>query len=163
VEPSAAAVGHAPLGRLTAKTPARQALVLEGFVVHGDQRGRKLGFPTANLVIDDEVATDGVWAGIVEVDGEMYVAVISIGRRATFYGRDGIRLLEAHLLDFADDLYDRRISVTLHCLLRPQRRFANVRTLIRQMHRDLHATCLWWQRSRSATVAWPDRTRFVSR
>lgn len=164
MEPNAAAVVHGRFGRrIAARTPARQPMVIEGLVVHGDQRGRELGFPTANLVIDDDVATDGVWAGIVEVGGEMYVAVVSVGRRATFYGRDGIRLLEAHLLDFGADLYDRRIIVTLHCRLRPQRRFADVRMLIRQMHRDLNATCLWWQQSAPAIVARPERTWFVSR
>ena len=156
MEPTAAAVLHSQYGRRTAaRTPARQPMVIEGFVVHGDQRGRELGFPTANLEIDHEVATDGVWSGIVEVGGEVYVAVVSIGRRATFYGCDGIRLLEAHLLDFAGDLYDRRIIVTLHCRLRPQRRFAHVRILVKQIHRDLAATRIWWQQTGSRQLPGP--------
>ena len=111
MEPNQASVVRALWGQRSALTPDGQPVFVEGIVEHGDQRGRVLGFPTANVVIDSDVATDGVWAGIAEVDGASYVAVVSVGRRATFYGCGGIRLLEAHLLDFAGDLYDRRIMV----------------------------------------------------
>jgi FAD synthase len=163
MEPDPATVAPAPCGPRTAGTHLRRPQFVEGVVEHGDKRGHELGFPTANVVIDDDVASDGVWAGTVDVDGETYVAMVSVGRRATFYECDGIRLLEAHLLDFAGDLYDRRITVHLQCFLRPQRRFATVRILIKQMHRDLAATCVWWQQTGSATAAWPGRSRPVNR
>lgn len=79
--------------------------VVTGTVVPGDQRGRQLGFPTANLALApcDTHPRDGVYAGSVTCgDVVSHPAAISVGRRNTFYG-DGIRLLEAHLLDFSGD------------------------------------------------------------
>jgi FAD synthase len=119
-------------------------LVVTGAVEHGDERGRELGFPTANLAIEDGGARDGVWAGQVTLeDGQAYGAAVSIGRRTTFYGRAGVRLLEAHLLAFSGDLYGQQISVDLRHLLRPQRRFGDVGELIEQIGRDVEDARAW--------------------
>jgi FAD synthase len=119
-------------------------LVVDGTVEHGDERGRELGFPTANLALEDGVARDGVWAGQVTLGcGQAYGAVISIGRRTTFYGRTGVRLLEAHLLDFSGDLYGQRISVDLRHLLRLQRRFTDAGALIGQIACDTDDARTW--------------------
>ncbi|WP_206438951.1 riboflavin kinase [Streptomyces scabichelini] len=118
--------------------------LIEGRVEHGDRRGRELGFPTANLVLGDESVSDGVWAGLVQLpDGATYGAAVSVGRRATFYGRDGIRLLEAHLLDFSGDLYGQWLRVGLDHRIRPQRRFSEVEALVQQMHQDIADARLW--------------------
>ena len=93
------------------------AVVIEGFVEHGDERGRRLGFPTANLHDVSAVGLDGVYAATFQIDpandGPRYVAAVSVGRRPTYYGRHGVRLLEAHVLDFHGDLYGRRVRVEL--------------------------------------------------
>ncbi|MGP4046662.1 riboflavin kinase [Streptomyces sp. 2A115] len=122
----------------------RQMGLIEGRVEHGDRRGRELGFPTANIVLGDESVSDGVWAGLVRLpDGATYGAAVSVGRRATFYGRDGIRLLEAHLLDFSGDLYGQWLLVRLDHRIRPQRRFTDVKGLVQQMHQDIADARLW--------------------
>ena len=119
-------------------------LVVTGNVEHGDERGRELGFPTANLALEDEVARDGVWAGLVTLEGgQVYGAAVSIGRRTTFYGRAGVRLLEAHLLDFSGDLYGHRVSVDLRHLLRLQRRFTDAGALIGQIACDVDDARAW--------------------
>jgi len=112
--------------------------LIEGRVEQGDQRGRELGFHTANIVLGDESVSDGVWAGLVQLpDGDTYGAAVSVGRRPTFYGRNGIRLLEAHLLDFSGDLYGQWLRVRLDGRIRPQRRFCDVEALVKQMHKDI--------------------------
>ena len=123
------------------------AVVIEGFVEHGDERGRQLGFPTANLHDVSAVRLDGVYAATFQIEparsGPTYVAAVSVGRRPTYYGRDGVRLLEAHLLDFQGDLYGRRVRVELRVRLRPQHRFTDTPTLVRQLHLDVAATRAW--------------------
>lgn len=128
------------------------ALTVEGVVEHGDERGRLLGFPTANVAVPEHGLRDGVWAGTVQVDpagegpdcgGPVHVAAVSVGHRPTYYGKDGDRLLEANLLDFDGDLYDRRVLVRLHARLRPQRRFSGSSELVEQVRRDVADTRAW--------------------
>ena len=122
-------------------------IVVEGVVQHGDERGRELGFPTANVLGTEAVRLDGVYAGTVQVDperrGPTFVAAVSVGHRPTFYGRDGLRLLEAHLLGFNGDLYDKTVRIELHVRLRPQHRYVDAPTLVRQLHLDVEATRAW--------------------
>jgi riboflavin kinase/FMN adenylyltransferase len=118
--------------------------VVSGVVELGDQRGRTLGFPTANLAIGEGSASDGVWAGWLQRGHEeRYLAAISIGRRPTFYGRDGIRLLEAHVLDFAGDLYGSLVDVGLGMRIRSQRRFASIDELVARLDLDIEETRRW--------------------
>lgn len=117
-----------------------------GTVVVSDQRGRDLGFPTANLLMrPDARVEDGVWAADVHVENRRYIAAVSLGHRPTYYGDEGVRLLEAHLLDFAGDLYGRMIVVHLRHRLRPQRRFGSTVALMRQMRRDVEGVRRWAQ------------------
>ena len=120
----------------------RYALV--GDVVHGDARGRELGFPTANIAFGDPVCLppDGVyvasvtWGGAALLDpNDVADAVVSLGTQPTFGGR--VRLLEAHLLDRDDDLYGARMRVELVRRLRGQRRFDSMDALIKEMERDV--------------------------
>jgi riboflavin kinase/FMN adenylyltransferase len=121
--------------------------VVQGTVQRGDTRGRELGFPTANVHGPDAVRLDGVYAGVLQLDpnadGPSYVTAVSVGHRPTFYGRDAMRLLEAHLLDFAGDLYGVDVRIELHSRLRPQRKYVDDRTLIRQLRVDVEATRAW--------------------
>jgi hypothetical protein len=115
-------------------------LQVEGIVEHGDQRGRLLGFPTANIAVPEHGIQNGVWAGTVRIGsdprGPLYIAAVSIGRRPTYYAK-GQRLLEANLLDFSGDLYGKRVLVTLYTRIRPQRRFAGTSELVDQIRRDV--------------------------
>ena len=121
--------------------------VVEGRVQPGDRRGRELGFPTANVHSPDAVRLDGVYAAILQVDptadGESYVAAVSVGHRATYYGRDGLRLLEAHLLDFDGDLYGRHVRIEVHDRLRLQQKYADDRALAHQLRVDVEDTRSW--------------------
>jgi riboflavin kinase / FMN adenylyltransferase len=114
-----------------------------GTVVHGDARGRELGYPTANLAFDEPVALppDGIYAARVSWDGDdplqpihRALGVCSLGVRPTF-GVSG-RTLEVHLFDFDGDLYGRRLRMEFVRRQRGERRFSSVEALIEQMDRD---------------------------
>ncbi|MFD0043668.1 riboflavin kinase [Pseudarthrobacter scleromae] len=119
---------------------------MEGTVERGDARGRRLGFPTANITVPDEEIRDGVWAGTVclrsKGKDETYAAAVSIGRRPTYY-RKGTPLLEAHLLDYTGDLYGRNIEVTLYAHIRAQRRFRGPDELATQIRGDVVRVRSW--------------------
>jgi riboflavin kinase / FMN adenylyltransferase len=109
---------------------------VEGTVVRGDARGRELGFPTANLDVPDGllVPPDGVYAGWTR-DRR---AAVSIGTNPHFDGVE--RRVEAHLLDFDDDLYGERLVVELWSPLREQRRFDSLDELVRAIGDDVERT-----------------------
>ena len=106
---------------------------VEGIVVHGDGRGRELGFPTANLDVPPGllIPPDGVYAGWTRDR----LAAISVGTNPQFDGVD--RRVEAHLLDFDDDLYDQRLVVEIWSWLRGQMRFESVEALVEHIAADV--------------------------
>lgn len=107
-----------------------------GTVVPGDQRGRQLGFPTANLAAHNEqFPPDGVYAVRVRVDGTDHPGVANIGVRPTV-DSSGERTLEVHLLDFSDDLYGRDIEAFFIQSLRPEKKFASLDELRTQIQAD---------------------------
>jgi riboflavin kinase / FMN adenylyltransferase len=127
---------------LTLRTPVNEARILiRGEVEHGDERGRLLGFPTANIAIsvDGLAPPDAVYAGYVyRADGRWQQrAAVSIGRRPTFYADRGLHLLEAHLLDFTGNLYGEILTVELVAKLRDQVRFDGPEALAEQLARDV--------------------------
>lgn len=104
-----------------------------GEIVRGDQRGRILGFPTANIRIPDiDPSAFGVYAG--RVDGR--AAAISIGVRPTF-GDELEPLLEAYILDFDGDLYGKTVDVEVVERIRGEARFTSVDALVEQMREDV--------------------------
>ena len=111
-----------------------------GVVVIGDQRGRLLGFPTANVEVPNAVClpADGVYAGWYErPDGDVHPCAINLGRRPTFYEHADHSLLEAHLLDFDGDLYGERAEVRFTHFLRSERKFDGIDALIAQLKHDV--------------------------
>jgi riboflavin kinase / FMN adenylyltransferase len=112
---------------------------VRGVVRPGDQRGRELGFPTANVAVPGSILlpADGIYAGWFRGDdGVERPTAISLGRRPTFYETADASLLEAHVLDFDGDLYDQRAAVRFVARLRGEERFDSVDDLIAQMGRD---------------------------
>jgi riboflavin kinase/FMN adenylyltransferase len=108
---------------------------VSGKVIHGDKRGRELGFPTANVTLDAACGLrHGIYAVRVGLGGRHYDGVASFGRRPMF--DSGVVLLEVFLFDFAGDLYDRDIDVAFIAWLRDEEKFASVDDLIRQMQDD---------------------------
>ncbi len=110
---------------------------LRGRVIRGDQRGRKLGFPTANLAVAERrlIPANGIYAVRVRVGDHWYGGAASIGVRPTFGG--GHRLVEVYILDFNADLYDQVIEVQFIKRLREERKFESVDALIAQMQHDV--------------------------
>jgi riboflavin kinase/FMN adenylyltransferase len=108
--------------------------LLEGTVVEGDKRGRELGFPTANIVPDDELVHPGhgVYAGFANE----HPAAIHVGVRPMFETGRGL-LIEPHLLDFDGDLYGQTLRVAFIARLRGEKRFPSVEELIAAMQRDI--------------------------
>lgn len=141
-----------------------RAFELSGTVVKGEQRGRTIGFPTANLEpdhddpdhddpdiddpdIDDSdirgpiVPADGVYAGTAALpDGSTRPTAISVGTKPTFHSDAPRPTIEAHLLDFDADLYGRPLTLTFERWLRDQYPFNGVDALVTQLHRDVADT-----------------------
>lgn len=120
-------------------TGLNAASLITGVVEQGDQRGRTIGFPTANVRLTSAHGglDDGVYAALVQLtDGRIVGAAVSIGRRPTFYV-EGERLLEAHLIAFAGDLYGTTIRVALLWFLRRQTRFDRLDELVFQLRADV--------------------------
>ena len=113
---------------------------VDGVVVTGDQRGRELGYPTANLdpVRWSAIPADGVYAGRLVDDGVARTAAISIGTNPTFHGTD--RRVEAFVLDFSGDLYGRQVALTFTAHLRETLAFDGLEPLVEQMARDVQQT-----------------------
>lgn len=117
---------------------------VDGVVVRGDQRGRELGYPTANVepVAHAAVPADGIYAGRLlrrpGSGGGEHVAAISIGTNPTFAGAE--RRVEAYVLDFDGDLYGEHVAVTFTARLRDTMRFEDVEGLVAQMARDVART-----------------------
>lgn len=110
---------------------------LRGPVVHGDERGRELGFPTANLIPDELLACPGHGVYACRTDGR--AAAVSIGVRPTFQTGRG-ELIEAYLLDFDGDLYDTELRIEFLHRLRGEKRFESAAALVEQMRSDVART-----------------------
>jgi riboflavin kinase/FMN adenylyltransferase len=110
---------------------------LRGEVVHGDERGRTLGFPTANLIPDEALVCPGHGVYAARADG--YCAAVNVGVRPTF-GTGRAVLVEAHLIEQDLDVYGQELRVEFLERLRGERRFASKEELIEHMHRDVERT-----------------------
>jgi riboflavin kinase/FMN adenylyltransferase len=110
---------------------------LNGLVIKGQQIGRSIGFPTANIHIPNDyklIPRDGVYAVEVAVDGNLYKAMLNIGNRPTVDGSK--KTVEANLFDFQGDLYDKQITVYFHNFLREERKFESLEALKSQLVQD---------------------------
>jgi riboflavin kinase/FMN adenylyltransferase len=125
-----AAAAHRLLGR-----PHR----VGGRVVPGDQRGRQIGFPTANLDVDPDllVPGSGVYAAYAYVDRRRQPAVVNIGIRPTFGGTESV--IETHLLDFSEDLYGKTVELDFIVRLRSERKFAGIEELVAAIGNDVQS------------------------
>jgi riboflavin kinase/FMN adenylyltransferase len=115
---------------------------VRGVVIEGDQRGRTIGFPTANVNIPAGMClpADGVYAGIYRrPDGTEHSCAINLGRRPTFYANQDYSLLEAYLLDFTGDLYGEDASVQFVAFLRSEKQFGGLDELKEQLVKDIES------------------------
>ena len=112
---------------------------ITGKVVGGFREGRKIGFPTANIAIDDPcrmIPANGVYAVTVRIPGSMEQkhAMMNIGKRPTYNGHEVT--LEAHILNFRGDIYGQTVSVSFISRIRDERKFADIEELTHQLHED---------------------------
>ena len=114
-------------------------------VVHGDRRGRALGFPTANLVIPETSAMlpNGAYAVLAEVRGQKYRGLANIGSNPTFEGIRN-RRLEVNIQDFSQDIYNELIAVEFLGKLREQQKFSSADHLVRQLRKDREQAVKFW-------------------
>ncbi len=115
---------------------------IKGKVIHGEQRGGKLGIPTANLEIPPErlIPANGVYATRAWIAGKTYQSVTNIGVRPTFEKIPPLARVEPHLLDVQLDLYGQEVTLEFIEFLRPEQKFPGPQALIEQINRDIHRT-----------------------
>jgi riboflavin kinase/FMN adenylyltransferase len=150
-------VGITPVtinGELISSTTIRQALeagdltkaaqmlgrqyTILGTVVRGDDLGKKIGFPTANLSAHNEqFPPDGVYLAEAKLDTVIYPGVVNLGYRPTVSTGKSERTLEIHLLDFNRDIYGEDLEVRFIRFLRPEKKFENIDALVRQIEADV--------------------------
>lgn len=111
---------------------------IRGEVVHGDARGRTIGFPTANVKPEGDyvLPANGVYAVRAAVEGARYDGVMNIGVKPTFAAGELVKTLEAHLFDFDRDIYGASVELQLISHLRGERKFGSVQELVEQIRRD---------------------------
>ena len=118
-----------------------------GTVVAGQQLGRKLGYPTANLAAHNEqFPPNGVYAVAARWHGETFPGVVNLGYRPTVAAPGGERLLELHLFDFDQQIYGDDVEVEFRAFLRPEQKFASVDELRAQITRDAEAARSTWNK-----------------
>lgn len=111
-----------------------------GRVVHGKGVGTQLGFPTANLDVENElIPARGVYAARALLDGEVFAAVINIGSKPTV-SNSGVTNVEAHLLEFRGDIYGHHLRLDFLAYIRQERKFETVTHLKTQIHADIEAS-----------------------
>ena len=113
---------------------------ISGTVVAGEKLGRTLGYPTANVEVEADMAVpgNGIYATMALVDGERHMAATSIGTRPTFDGKG--RTIEAFLLEFDNNLYNRQLRLEFVHRLRDELKFDSVDDLLKQMELDVEQT-----------------------
>jgi riboflavin kinase/FMN adenylyltransferase len=110
-----------------------------GTVVHGDDLGKKIGFPTANLSAHSEqFPPNGVYFAEATLEGSVYPGVVNLGYRPTVSSGKSERVLEIHLFDFDRDIYGKDVEVRFIRYLRPEQKFESVDALVRQIELDVH-------------------------
>ena len=110
---------------------------VEGYVVHGNAKGRTIGYPTANVSVPSEYLEpkSGVYACFALIDGKKYKAMVNIGHNPTFNYTETMSL-EAYILDFSGDLYDKRLKISFKYYLRPEKKFKYIGNLKMQLEQD---------------------------
>ncbi|WP_445666010.1 bifunctional riboflavin kinase/FAD synthetase [Fodinibius sp. AD559] len=114
---------------------------LNGTVVHGDKRGKKIGFPTANIKpehVNKIIPKDGVYAVKVRINGDWFNGMMNIGTRPTFDGER--QTLEVHLFDFDGDIYGKEVQVRFFSRIRDEKKFSGKEELIVQLKEDKKQT-----------------------
>ena len=129
-------LGHMEMARMLLGRPYE----IEDTVVHGDERGRHIGFPTANMHVPERMAIppDGVYVTRAKINGTSYRAMTNIGSNPTFQNQT--HRIETYVFDWQGDMYDQVLRLTFYKRLRHEIKFDNVQLLINQMNEDKKQT-----------------------
>lgn len=122
---------------LTANDELGYEYSLKGRVIHGLENGRKIGFPTANIELDENyvIPKKGVYAGYTYVNDKKYESIINIGDNPTV-GSLKRNILETHIINFSEDIYDQNIKVSFLEFLRDEKKFSSFEELKNQLNKD---------------------------
>lgn len=120
-----------------------RSYAVSGSIVKGEQRGRQIGFPTANVAVWEQqvIPANGVYASWVTVQGERYMAATNVGVRPTFDGQ--LVTVEPHILDFERGIYGESLTVTFEKRLRDEMKFDGLDALIAQIGADVDSSRTW--------------------
>lgn len=119
---------------------------IRGIVIHGNEIGRTIGFPTCNIVIDESMAVlpNGVYMTYCYVDGKKHCSITNVGNKPTI--GEFKKNIETNIFDFNDDIYDKKITVEFIKKIRDEKKFENLEALKKQIHDDSvmvrHAHCI---------------------
>jgi riboflavin kinase/FMN adenylyltransferase len=111
--------------------------LLNGLVIHGDKLGRKIGFPTANLEIEEAyklIPADGVYAVKIGVEGNTYSGMLNIGYQPTVMGKN--RKIEVHIIDFDENIYNKKLTISFVKRIRDVQKFQSIDHLKLQLNND---------------------------
>jgi len=133
---------------LTANRLLGRPYLVEGRVIRGRGRGRDLGFPTANIRAENEIAPPGVYLTLARIQGRLYPSVTNSGDRPTFGA--GSAQIETYVFDFQGVLYRKRIGLHFLLRLRKEKQFPGADELIRQIRKDVAAARLYFEKKASA-------------
>jgi riboflavin kinase / FMN adenylyltransferase len=113
-----------------------------GGIVNGDHRGRKFGYPTANLKLNNErlYPQNGVYATFVQVENQILPAITNIGTRPTFKNKSEEVTIETYILDFNDSIYEKSMDLYFVAYIRPERKFSTAELLYKQIEHDILTT-----------------------
>jgi riboflavin kinase/FMN adenylyltransferase len=115
----------------------KSLFIIRGKVLHGKNRGKELGFPTANIPLHQDIP-EGVYTSNVMIDNKSYIAATFIGSAKTFNEKE--YHAESYILDFSENLYGKLITIKLFKKLRENKKFTSEQSLIIQMKQDELAT-----------------------
>lgn len=140
----------------------RENTLITGTVEHGRELGRKLGFPTANVRLEEPappLPANGVYAAALWVEGESaaHPCMLNQGVHPTVPG--GKPTIEAHLLNYSGDLYGKRVRVEYLRFMRPEKRFDGLEALREQLKRDAHAVAEWLESACAGQADHPEAVR----
>ena len=118
---------------------------IQGIVEHGNEIGRTIGFPTINLLPEEEklLPPFGVYVTKVFIGGEEYCGITNVGRKPTIEGNNPVGV-ETHVLDFADDVYDRTVEVEFLHWIRQETKFQSIEELKKQLQQDIRIAKIYF-------------------
>jgi riboflavin kinase/FMN adenylyltransferase len=136
---------------------------IEGTVVGGERRGRTIGFPTANIALNDDYLLPalGVYAVRAKIGSDVFPGVCNVGYKPTFHSnREGLPNIEVHIFHFEKDIYGETVTVEWHRRLRSEQKFASVAELIAQIQRDKEEAQRYFSSLNESTCILPEKEVF---